>query len=243
MPKETILRDYQLEMLDRLHLAWEQHQSVMVQMPTGVGKTVLLAEEIKNERLRFKYSRAFGVLVVAHRIELIDQISRTLDKFGIEHGLIVNRKPIDETKQVQVASIQTLSRRLEFTDSSSEGKIIDFEYAPSLIIIDEAHHALAKTYKMLWDRWPSARFLGLTATPCRMNHAGFTDLFRKILVSWPIQEFIDKGCLSDFDYISARPDNLMMQRIASLEKRGADGDYQTKEMATVMDVPESIEHL
>lgn len=102
---------------------------------------------------------------------------------------------------------------------------------------------MAKTYKMQWDKWPSARFLGLTATPCRMNHAGFVDLFRKILVSWPIQEFIDKGWLSDFDYISARPDNLMMQRIASLEKRGADGDYQTREMATVLDVPESIKHL
>ena len=243
MKKRTILRDYQLEMLDRLHLAWEKHQSVMVQMPTGVGKTVLLAEEIRNERLRVKGSRVFGVLVVAHRIELIDQISRTLDKFGIEHGLIVCGKPVDETKQVQVASIQTLSRRLGFTNGSSEGKNIDFDYTPSLIIIDEAHHALAKTYKMLWDRWPEARFLGLTATPCRMNHAGYVDLFRKILVSWPIQEFIDKGWLSDFDYISARPDNLMMQRIAGLEKRGADGDYQTKEMAMVMDVPESIELL
>ena len=250
MTKETILRDYQLEMLDRLHLAWEKHQSVMVQMPTGVGKTILLAEVIREEfkinKFKIQNSSAVasgGVLVVAHRIELIDQISRTLDKFGIEHGLIVSGKPVDETKQVQVASIQTLSRRLGFTDDSSEEKILDFEYAPSLIIIDEAHHALAKTYKMLWDRWPEARFLGLTATPCRMNHAGFTDLFRKILVSWPIQEFIDKGWLSDFDYISARPDNLMMQRIAGLEKRGADGDYQTKEMATVMDVPESIEHL
>ena len=144
--------------------------------------------------------------------------------------MIVSGKPIDETKQVQVASIQTLSRRTLNEDFS-------------LIVIDEAHHAVAKTYKMLWERWPSARFLGLTATPCRMNHAGFMDLFRKILVSWPIQEFIDKGWLSDFDYISARPDNLMMQKIAGLEKRGADGDYQTKEMATVMDVPESIEHL
>ena len=150
MKKRTILRDYQLEMLDRLHLAWEKHQSVMVQMPTGVGKTVLLAEEIRNERLRVKGSRVFGVLVVAHRIELIDQISRTLDKFGIEHGLIVCGKPVDETKQVQVASIQTLSRRLGFTNGSSEGKNIDFDYTPSLIIIDEAHHALAKTYKMLW---------------------------------------------------------------------------------------------
>ena len=321
MKSESMLRDYQLEMLDRLHLAWEKHQSVMVQMPTGVGKTHLMAEAIRNEELRIKNEEfrneikikrkefkiqnssavaSGGVLVVAHRIELIEQISRTLDKFGIEHGLIVSGKPVDETKQVQVASIQTLSRRIchteitenteinfttdltDLTDyanlkglieqspiSNLQSSIFNFQSSISnlqsptsnlqssisnfqspisslhfsLIIIDEAHHALAKTYKMLWDRWPEARFLGLTATPCRMNHAGFTDLFRKILVSWPIQEFIDKGWLSDFDYISARPDNLMMQRIASLQKRGADGDYQTKEMATVMDVPESIEHL
>ena len=63
MTKETILRDYQLEMLDRLHLAWEQHQSVMVQMPTGVGKTVLLAEEIREvfkiNKFKIKDFRAY----------------------------------------------------------------------------------------------------------------------------------------------------------------------------------------
>ena len=232
------LRDYQQEMLVQLRNAWTKHRSVMVQMPTGTGKTHLMAETIRSERRNVKSEKCgmlekCGVLIVAHRIELIGQISQTLDRFGIEHGLIVSGRPVDGTKQVQVASIQTLSRRLERTD--------DFHF--SLIIIDEAHHALAKTYRMLWDRWPEARFLGLTATPCRMNHAGFTDLFRTVLVSWPIQEFIDKGWLSDFDYISARPDNLMMQQIASLQKRGSDGDYQLREMATVMDVPESIQHL
>ena len=248
------LRDYQKEMLERLHHAWEKHQSVMVQMPTGTGKTVLLAKVIRNsftpnsssvgeKKIKRVRKKSPSILIVAHRIELIEQISRTLDKFSIKHGLIVSGKPIDSTKPVQVASIQTLSRRIIQTASTegTESSLSTINF--SLVIIDEAHHTLAKTYKMLWDRWPFARFLGLTATPCRMNHDGFTDLFRKILVSWPIQEFIDKGWLSDFDYISARPDNLMMQRIASLEKRGADGDYQTKEMATVMDVPESIEHL
>ena len=112
MPKETILRNYQLEMLDRLHLAWEQHQSVMVQMPTGVGKTILLAEEIKNEKLKIKNDKG-GVLVVAHRRELIAQISQTLDAFGIEHGLIMSGKPVDETKRVQVASIQTLTKKIK----------------------------------------------------------------------------------------------------------------------------------
>ena len=126
MPKRTFLRDYQLEMLERLHLAWEQHQSVMVQMPTGVGKTHLMAEAIREEfkinKFEIPNSSAVAsgsVLVVAHRIELIDQISRTLDKFGIEHGLIVSGKPVDETKQVQVASIQTLSRRISETSKGN----------------------------------------------------------------------------------------------------------------------------
>ena len=233
-------------MLDRLHHAWERHQSVMVQMPTGTGKTYLMAEAIKNSLTpnpspQGEGSKSLGVLVVAHRIELIEQISRTLDRFGIEHGLIVSGRPIDGTKQVQVASIQTLARRM--MDPTPESGREGWQWSPSLVIIDEAHHALAKTYRMLWDWWAEARFLGLTATPCRMNHDGFTDLFSTVLVSWPIQTFIDKGWLSDFDYISARPDNWMMRQIAGLEKRGADGDYQTKEMATVMDVPESIAHL
>jgi len=96
---------------------------------------------------------------------------------------------------------------------------------------------------MLWERWPEAKFLGLTATPCRLNNAPFTDLFDTLLQSWSIQEFIDKGWLSDFEYVSARPDSMAIQKIHLLKKRGADGDYQTKELATVMDVPESIVHL
>ena len=264
MPKETILRDYQLEMLDRLHLAWEQHQSVMVQMPTGVGKTILLAEEIKNEKLKIKNDKG-GVLVVAHRRELIAQISQTLDAFGIEHGLIVSGKPVDVTKRVQVASIQTLTKKIKnerlkikneelaadtmhngSSDFSSQcsgagGTLFTFNF--SLIIIDEAHHALAKTYKMLWEQWPEARFLGLTATPCRMSGQGFTDLFDTLLQAKSISEFIDEGWLSDFEYMSVRPDNVVLSQVRSLSKRAVDGDYQTKEMALVLDCPESIAHL
>ena len=96
---------------------------------------------------------------------------------------------------------------------------------------------------MLWEWWPQAKFLGLTATPCRLNGAPFTDLFDTLLQSWDIQRFIDKGWLSDFEYVSAAPESLMMRQVGQLQKRGADGDYQTKEMVTVMDVPESIRHL
>ena len=242
MKLKRMLRDYQIEMLERLQEMWTKARSVMVQMPTGTGKTVLLAElirkELRNENIELRdvasqvRIRNYHVLVVAHRRELISQISQTLDGFGIDHGLIVSGKPLDPTKAVQVASIQTLARSLALST-------LHF----SLVIIDEAHHALAKTYRMLWDWWPEARFLGLTATPCRLNNTPFTDLFQALLQSYSIQQFIALGWLADFEYVSARPDSDAMQRIASLKKRGADGDYQTKEMATVMDCPESIEHL
>ena len=212
----TMLRDYQIEMLERLKRAWDSKRSVLVQMPTGPGKTVLMADAIRSERFDRLNDRR--VLVVAHRRELIEQIRSTIDAFRLDG--------------VRVESIQKLNAR---------GYALDFE--PSLVIVDEAHHAVAKTYKTLWERWPEARFLGLTATPCRLSGEGLEGLFDALLQSWDIQWFIDKGWLSDFEYISARPDSLAMHRIRMLRKRGADGDYQVKEMATVMDVPESIEHL
>lgn len=216
------LRDYQQEMLSRLLAAWKRHRSVMVQMPTGVGKTVLLAEVVRgftsSSSPKGEGSRE-GVLIVAHRRELMEQIHATIAAFGIG----------DE--EVRVESIQKLSVKK------------DEEIEPRLVIVDEAHHALAKTYRTLWDRWPHAKFLGLTATPCRLNNAPFTDLFDVLLQSWSIQEFIDKGWLSDFEYVSARPDSVMMQQVRGLKKRGKDGDYQVAEMAAVMDVPESVTHL
>ena len=202
------LRDYQREMLDRLVEAWKLHQSVMVQMPTGTGKTLLMAHAIKTASEK--------VLIVAHRRELIEQIKRTIAELGLDH--------------VDVNSIQKISKA-----KPSE--------CYQMVIVDEAHHALAKTYRRLWEWWPEAKFLGLTATPCRLNGAAFTDLFDVLLQSHDIQWFMDKDWLSDFEYVSASPDSLALQQVGSLRKRGADGDYQTKEMVAVMDVPESIRHL
>ena len=232
---EDMLRDYQQEMLERLHDAWEEQQSVMVQMPAGTGKTHLMAAVIRE-------NMAHGVLIVAHRVELIGQISQTLESFGIEHG-IVDRTTLDLDRKIKehkvvVASIQTLARRMATANYAN-----DKNFRPQLVIIDEAHHAVAKTYRLLWEMWPEAKFLGLTATPCRLNGTGFTDLFDTLLESYSIQEFIDREWLSDFEYVSVTPENWMVERIAGLKKRGADGDYQMKEMATVMDSQESIAHL
>ena len=199
--KSDVLRNYQQEMINRLVEAWRTHRSVMVQMPTGTGKTVLMAEVIRNY-LRIEQARAEelknrknsrGILIVAHRRELLDQIRGTVDYFGIDM----------KKNRITVESIQKLSREKHRPQGLQ----------PSLVIIDEAHHALAKTYRMLWDWWPKAKFLGLTATPCRLDNTGFTDLFQTLVQSYTIQEFIRMGWLSDFDYVTAEPEREEGHRV------------------------------
>ena len=119
----------------------------------------------------------------------------------------------------------------------------EIEEEPGMIVIDEAHHALAKTYKEMWDRFPKAKFLGLTATPCRLNGKGFTDLFDVLVQSWSVPEFISKGRLATYDFVSIKSDGVTQGLIDSLQKRGADGDYQNKEMDLVLNKKPSIERL
>ena len=270
------LRDYQIEMLDRLQRTWrEGKRSVMVQMPTGTGKTVVMGAVIKGlspdpspvrEGRRLARSEdvkegRVGVLIVAHRRELIEQIKETIESPSLALPVGARNLKSEEVNS-RVESIQKLTadekrkkkdeRLLSCSPRGGEGiekfngegdKVKDENEDFQLIIIDEAHHALAKTYRALWERWPKAKFLGLTATPCRLNGSAFTDLFDVLLQAKDIQWFIKQGWLSDFEYVSVQPDSEEMRKVRGLKKRGADGDYQTKEMATVLDVPESIEHL
>ena len=165
------------------------------------------------------------VWIVAHRRELVEQIEETMERYGIP-------SIPKEDGRVRAMSIQWLSRHLA-----------DLHETPNLIVIDEAHHALAKTYKELWLRHPEAKKLGLTATPCRLNRRGFTDLFDELITSDSITDFIRQGWLSTFDYVSIRPDSKSQRLIDNLSKRGADGDFQTKEMNEVLNRKPCIEQL
>ena len=226
-----MLRDYQIEICEKINEAFEAHRSVMMQMPTGTGKTVVLASLVKQYLNR---DADCSVLIVAHRIELIEQIGEHLRGYGIAYGVIAGGRKTKKAESVMVASIQTLSSQL-----STLGSLL----YPSLVVIDEAHHALAKTYQMLWAAWPEAKFLGLTATPYRMSGDGFTDLFEVLVDSWSVKQFIADGWLSPYDYYSIRPDSEEQQEIDSLKKRGADGDFQMKELREKLDVRPSIERL
>ena len=214
-----MLRDYQIDICSRVREAFDKHRSVMVQMPTGTGKTVVLASLVQQ----FLHDNTdSAVVIVAHRKELVEQIQNTLKKVCAEGA----------TAHISVMSIQWLSRNIDMVRKK-----------PDLVIIDEAHHALAKTYQMLWTAWPEAKFLGLTATPYRMSGDGFTDLFEVLVDSWSVKQFIADRWLSPYDYYSIRPDSEEQKEIDSLKKRGADGDFQMKELREKLDVRPSIERL
>ena len=292
--KEIKLFDYQEDMKERIEKALRLHRSVMAQMPTGTGKTVLLASVV--ESFLREHSNC-NVWIVAHRRELVSQIQETIERvFSKTHPSSLTIKedfsnhPVNSSKitpslftlkegstshpgpltlrgeggnrptrcseplrskvggpskvspdclsasafnvPIKAVSIQWLSKHYD-----------EIEEEPGMIVIDEAHHALAKTYKGMWDRFPKAKFLGLTATPCRLNGKGFTDLFDVLVQSWSVPEFISKGRLATYDFVSIKSDGVTQRLIDSLQKRGADGDYQNKEMDMLLNKKPSIERL
>ena len=223
--KEIKLFDYQEDMKERIEKALRLYRSVMAQMPTGTGKTYLLTAVIDSFVSNNPMER---VWIVAHRRELVSQIDETVRKF---HSYSASNTS-SLLSSVKAMSIQWLMRHYD-----------EIEEEPGMIVIDEAHHALAKTYKEMWERFPKAKFLGLTATPCRLNGKGFTDLFDALVQSWSVPEFISKGRLATYDFVSIKSDGVTQRLIDSLQKRGADGDYQNKEMDMLLNKKPSIERL
>ena len=223
--KEIKLFDYQEDMKERIEKALRLHQSVMAQMPTGTGKTYLLTAVIDSFVSNNPMEK---VWIVAHRRELVSQIDETVRKF---HSYSTSNTS-SLLSSVKAMSIQWLMRHYD-----------EIEEEPGMIVIDEAHHALAKTYKEMWERFPKAKFLGLTATPCQLNGKGFTDLFDVLVQSWSVPEFISKGRLATYDFVSIKSDGVTQRLIDSLQKRGADGDYQNKEMDMLLNKKPSIERL
>ena len=347
--KEIKLFDYQEDMKERIEKALRLHRSVMAQMPTGTGKTVLLASVV--ESFLREHSNC-NVWIVAHRRELVSQIRETIQRvfskthpfsltikedfsnhpvnsskitpslFTLKEGSTSHPDPLSSGAREETAPPRRseplrskdggpskvspdcagwdrlgatclraadgladgaadrlgatclrptdgLGNRLGerggdglgATSASSVNPNSDMmpikavsiqwlskhydeiEEEPGMIVIDEAHHALAKTYKEMWERFPNAKFLGLTATPCRLNGKGFTDLFDILVQSWSVPEFISKGRLATYDFVSIKSDGVTQRLIDSLQKRGADGDYQNKEMDMLLNKKPSIERL
>ena len=180
----TELRPYQYKVISDLEPAIAAgRKRVIVIMPTGSGKTEVAAAIIKKAVAEQK-----RVLVLAHTREIIKQTSLKLSSHGIEHGIIQAGLVADPGQCVQVASIQTLWSRAMRTDRMPLP-------ASDLLIIDEAHHCPANTYRRIIESYPTAVLVGLTATPCRGDGRGLGGIFETIIECPPIAELIEQKFL------------------------------------------------
>lgn len=225
---DTQLRPYQQKAKKEIFESWDEVDNVMLQMPTGTGKTRLftsIISDINNYSIQRK--EPVKLLIIAHRTELIDQIDKSLDRYHVPHNVIAGRKGRDYKMPVIVASIQTITHPNNLKDAE--------KLNVRFVIIDEAHHALAATYKKLWDMYPNSKKLGVTATPWRMNHQSFTDLFDKLVLSMPIKDFIKQGYLAPYKYFSLRSESDIFNTIDDIELDKF-GEYKESSMEEKMDI-------
>lgn len=196
------LRAYQKNLLNKTRQAYLQgYKSPCIVAPCGAGKTVIMSDMAKKATK--KNNR---VLFLVHRKELKDQTIDTLKWWGADMDYI------------EVGMVQTIVRRLEKTKK------------PNLIITDENHHALAKSYRKIYDYFPGARLVGFTATPIRLNGSGLGDV-NDVLIEGPtVDELIEWKNLAPFKYYAPKlvDTNKLRIRAGDFVKKDIDELFNNK---------------
>lgn len=222
-----VLREYQADGLDRARAALRElrlkakRRRLLLVAPTGAGKTTIASHIIEGA-----IAKGGQILFLAHRKELIDQASERLDQHDIAHGVIkAGHHRWQPLWPVQVASVQTLVRRL--ADPRHPMR-------PTLVVVDEAHHARAETYAAILDAYPDAVVIGLTATPWRTDGRGLGELFDDVVVVSTPAELValwrtdhSQGLvpLTGYAYDSPKLETVKVRKT---------GDYDDEQLAKVM---------
>lgn len=214
------LREYQLNIINETFYSLEKsYSSVLLQMPTGTGKTHVFAEIVR--RWIRVYEPNKRVLILAHRIELIDQILERLLRFGIKGAPISSKKVMNVESQVQVAMVQSLRNPNKLPKNIS------------LLVIDEAHHTPAQTYISLINHYkktnPRIKIIGLTATPWRLSGAGFSEIFNHLITAPQIKTFINNGFLVPLKHYAASIIDLNSIKVDKSKK-----EYDERELEVVV---------
>ena len=209
--------DHQISAVAAIEKAWaDGYRSVCYQCPTGGGKSKILRRIVENH-----HAAKNVIYILAHRKNLVSQLSNEITEADIKHGIIMSGNPYIRYR-VQVASLQTIIRR------------IDKLPEPEILVADEGHHLKCKSYVELIKKWPNAKILSVTATPRRTNGEPLSDIIDKLIIGPQVRELIDNGVLSDYDYYApeeiAAPSHIMA------------GDFNIHEDAQIMDKKVIIGH-
>ena len=210
------LRPYQVDMIDRVRAELRTNDSVMLQCPTGSGKTVMAATMLQACANKGKRG-----MMLTHRVEILQQASATFSKFQIKHGIISAGFAPFLLAPIQIASIDTLRYRLNSARAVPR---------PDLLVIDEAHHTVAATWSNVKRHFSGVKVVGLSATPCRTDGKGLRDEFQSMVLGPSIAELIEHGFLSN--YRAFAPPGPDMSGVHSRM-----GDYIKAEAAEIMDKP------
>jgi DNA repair protein RadD len=206
------LRPYQSELYERAKAALRKgKRTVLIQAPTGAGKTVLIAHMLSNAT-----KKGYRAWFVNHRRELIKQSVLTLtESAGLPLGIVAAGFPGNRHERIQVCSVQTLSRRRHLLPK------------PDLIIWDECHHCAAGSWDAIHADYPGAVHIGLTATPERLDGTGLSQWFEEIVTGPSVAQLIDQGYLSPYRLFA--PGSVDLSAVHTVA-----GDYNKNELANAM---------
>jgi superfamily II DNA or RNA helicase len=205
------LRAYQNRGVADIRAAFAQYRRVLYVLPTGGGKTVIFAFVVTHAA-----AKGNRVIILAHRAEIADQISLALQAMGVAHGRIQPGHPRTDDI-VQVGMVQTVAGRLAALPE------------PELMVVDEAHHAVARTWCKVAAAWPNVKVLGVTATPERLDGVGLRDAFDVMVLGPDVRDLIGAGHLAPFRYLAPN------RTIDLSEVRITAGDYNAADLANVLD--------
>jgi len=179
-----ILRPYQLALIDDTRQALRSHNAVLMQLPTGGGKTAIATQMMATVAAKQRK----GAFIV-HRQELVDQTIRTFSDFKVPHGVISAGYPANPTFPIQICSIDTLRARL-----------VAGRWLPrfDLLMWDEAHHVAAAGWTRVMGYYPNAKHVGLTATPERLDGKGLRSNFSAMVQGPTTAQLIEDGYLAPY---------------------------------------------